>query len=246
MESPKLRALLTYLDDRCNSQLPGRTTVSTTISHIYDKSLGYVTESLQSAITRINFSFDLWTSKNRLAMLGLCAHFINKSDKSVTALLALPRQAGRHRGIHIAEALSSIIAKYNPLPTRLATLQLTTPAATTLVWTLLQQSMDFRRSGDGYAAAAISSNLLDKRRFLVATATLLRRLLKILRLKKLNYITGARKALSASSITLSMAYYIGRCSAKSLKVTSGSLLHRTGLNARRRYTNWSRTSLPDG
>jgi hypothetical protein len=80
---------------------------------LYDKALGTVTEILQGAITKVNFSFDLWTSKNRLALLGVCAHFINNAGNTITTLLALPRQKGRHSGTNIADAVSSIIAEYD-------------------------------------------------------------------------------------------------------------------------------------
>jgi len=79
---------------------------------LYDKTLGIVHKTLQSAITKINVSFDLWTSKNKLALLGLCAHFINNSGDCITSLLALPRQKGRHTGFVIAETVSEIIASF--------------------------------------------------------------------------------------------------------------------------------------
>jgi hypothetical protein len=112
LESDKLRALLSYLQPRCNAYIPSHQTVSRTIGDIYDKSLGDVTESLQSSITRINLSFDLWTSANKLALLGTCAHFINSDGVPVNALLALPRQKGKHSGSNLSETVSDIIAEY--------------------------------------------------------------------------------------------------------------------------------------
>lgn len=69
LESPKLRALLSYTNPRCESFLPGRLTVSNTIASLYDKAFGAMTETLAGAITNIHFSFDLWTSGNKLALL---------------------------------------------------------------------------------------------------------------------------------------------------------------------------------
>jgi hypothetical protein len=112
LESPALRGLLTYLEPRASKHIPGADTVSRTIALLYDKAIGTVTESLRSAITKINFSFDLWTSKNKLALLGLCAHFINSDGEPITTLLALPRQKGRHSGFNIAETVNEIIASY--------------------------------------------------------------------------------------------------------------------------------------
>lgn len=81
LESEKLRALLEYLNPRCKGHVPSHQTASRTIASIYSKVLGSVTEALHSAITRISISFDLWTSKNKLALLGLCAHFINNAEQ---------------------------------------------------------------------------------------------------------------------------------------------------------------------
>jgi len=106
VESDQFKALLTYLQERTKPHIPSHQTVSRTIASIYDRVLGEVTETLQSAITKINISFDLWTSKNKLALLGICAHFINKNGQPVTILLALPRQKGRHKGIYMAETIS--------------------------------------------------------------------------------------------------------------------------------------------
>jgi len=87
--------------------------VSWTLGSLFDKVLGTVTETLYSAITNISFSFDLWTSKNNVAMLGLCAHFLNIDGESITSLLSMPRQFGSHTGLNIAETVSGIIAHYH-------------------------------------------------------------------------------------------------------------------------------------
>lgn len=39
-------------------------------------------EDLQQAVSKIHFSFDLWTSPNHLALMGVVAHYINKSGKN--------------------------------------------------------------------------------------------------------------------------------------------------------------------
>jgi hypothetical protein len=111
-ESPRFHALLRYLNARCERLLPSHQTVSRTIGEIYDKQLGAVTEALGAAATKINFSFDLWTSKNRLALLGLVAHFIDSAGCAKSILLALPRQKGRHTGSNIADTVAEIICHY--------------------------------------------------------------------------------------------------------------------------------------
>lgn len=113
VESPHFHALLRYLNPRCERLLPSHQTISRTIGEIYDKQLGTVTETLRAATTKIDFSFDLWTSKNRLALLGLVAHFIDNAGCSRSILLALPRQKGRHTGANIADTVAEIICHYD-------------------------------------------------------------------------------------------------------------------------------------
>jgi hypothetical protein len=73
LESPYFKHLISYLNPRASACIPTASTISRTVAICYDRALGVVTETLQSAITKINLSFDLWTSKNKLALLGLCA-----------------------------------------------------------------------------------------------------------------------------------------------------------------------------
>ncbi len=113
LESEKFRSLLVYLNPRCKESIPHGQTARRTIGSSFDKVLGVVTEQLSNAVTKINFSFDLWTSKTNLAILGVCAHYINSIGKPVTSLLALPRQQGAHTGVNISDALGSITAQYN-------------------------------------------------------------------------------------------------------------------------------------
>lgn len=116
LESDRLRRVLIYLDKRCSAHIPTRTTVSRTIGRIHDKCAGVVTEQLATAASKINVSFDLWTSGNKLALLGLCVHYINDKGTPVTSLLALPQQKGRHTGLRIADTVSDIITAYNLEP----------------------------------------------------------------------------------------------------------------------------------
>ncbi len=72
-ESEKFQELLIYLQPRIKRYIPCRTTARRIVTSIHDRSIGVVTEKLATAITKINLSFDLWTSGNKLALLGLCA-----------------------------------------------------------------------------------------------------------------------------------------------------------------------------
>ncbi len=112
LDSEYLRKLFNYINPRCSRFIPCRTTASNCIAQIHDKSAGLITNTLQTAVTKINLSFDLWTSGNKLALLGLCAHFIDTAGNPVTSLLSLPKQTGRHTGLRIADTVSDIITFY--------------------------------------------------------------------------------------------------------------------------------------
>jgi len=113
LESDRLRKLLIYLNKRCKAHIPSRVTVGRTIGRIYNRCAGVVTEQLVTAVSKINVSFDLWTSGNKLALLGLCIHYFNEQGTPVTSLLALPQQKGRHTGLRIADTVMDIITAYN-------------------------------------------------------------------------------------------------------------------------------------
>jgi hypothetical protein len=56
-----------------------------------------VRRKLQSAISSIHLSLDIWTSPNGLLLLGICAHFVNHLQEHIKALIALPEVAN-HSG----------------------------------------------------------------------------------------------------------------------------------------------------
>lgn len=82
-ESYRIRTLKEYANPRTKRFMLSHRTVSRTISSIYDRLLGNVTKELARAASRTTFSIDLWTSQNKLSILGLVAHFINSSGKPI-------------------------------------------------------------------------------------------------------------------------------------------------------------------
>lgn len=59
-----------------------------------------------------DLSFDLWTSHNQLALLGLVAHFLDHSGVPRTVLLSLPRPKGRHSGYGISGTVTEVIREF--------------------------------------------------------------------------------------------------------------------------------------
>jgi hypothetical protein len=60
----------------------------------------------------IHISFDLWTSSNSLAMIGVVGHW-HDSDKIRTTLLGLRRLKGPHSGENMAEVVIAVLKDYN-------------------------------------------------------------------------------------------------------------------------------------
>jgi hypothetical protein len=113
VESQAFKDLLIYCNPRCRAALPGRTTLKRYISSAYDQALPAVESELASASSKINLSFDLWTSPNRrLSLLGVVAHYLDKSFEPRALLLALPRMTGAHTAASLSTQLVTILDHY--------------------------------------------------------------------------------------------------------------------------------------
>lgn len=67
---------------------------------------------MREARSSISISFDLWTSPNCLAVLGVVAHFIDKNGQRRAAVLGLRELMGEHSGENMAEVLLQIFKDY--------------------------------------------------------------------------------------------------------------------------------------
>lgn len=114
VDSPALRDLLVYCNPRCRAALPARNTLKRYVASAYEHALPAVESELSSASSKINLSFDLWTSPNRrLSLLGVVAHYLDKSFEPRALLLALPRMSGAHTVVSLSTQLVSILDHYH-------------------------------------------------------------------------------------------------------------------------------------
>ena len=113
LNSLAFRQLLVYLQPKCEPFIPCYTTVARWLDKAYNQQIGVVTEHIATAASKVHLSFDMWTSRNKLCLLGIVAHFLDRQFNPRTILLALPRHKGTHHGSTIAETFSSIISYYN-------------------------------------------------------------------------------------------------------------------------------------
>jgi hypothetical protein len=93
--------------------IPSRRSLRRYIEATYNSSLATVESHLQSATTKINLSFDLWTSLGRrLSPLSVVAHYLDASFTLRAVLLALLRMQGAHTAINLSEQLGSILCYF--------------------------------------------------------------------------------------------------------------------------------------
>ncbi|RKK06781.1 hypothetical protein BFJ65_g18335 [Fusarium oxysporum f. sp. cepae] len=79
---------------------------------LFEVKKGAISCQLEKAVTKISFSFDMWTSPNRYAFLGLHAHYLDASYQVQSRLLALRRVWGAHSGDSQATTIYDIFGEY--------------------------------------------------------------------------------------------------------------------------------------
>jgi len=113
VESDAFRDLLLFCNPLLAAELPSARTVSRWINSAFNDFQGVVTELLATALGLVHFSFDMWTSGNSLALLGVVVHFIDIRGKVWQFLLGLPHHHESHSGHNIAETFAAIVYQYN-------------------------------------------------------------------------------------------------------------------------------------
>ncbi|PNP50095.1 hypothetical protein FNYG_15977 [Fusarium nygamai] len=105
-----LKELFYQFDHELALQIPwSSSSITRELQKIFESKADIIKAELGSALTKIHISFDLWTSPNRLAIMAVFAHFIDKFGNQQSRLLALRRQLGIHSGENLAETLFEIV-----------------------------------------------------------------------------------------------------------------------------------------
>jgi hypothetical protein len=113
IEDKAFRSLLTYCQPLLNDCIPSRRTLRRYIEATYDHSLESVQSHLQTATTKVNLSFDLWSSPGRrFSLLGVVAHYLDTTFTPRATLLALPRMQGAHTALNLSQQLASILRHF--------------------------------------------------------------------------------------------------------------------------------------
>src|SRR4029077_3283624 len=94
--------------------LPTHRTIRDWIMKYFERYKEVVIEQLRNVLGKVHISFDLWTSRNLLALCGIAVHFIDKQGKLRTRTfpLSLPEVVGSHTGANIAEGIATIFNEF--------------------------------------------------------------------------------------------------------------------------------------
>jgi hypothetical protein len=83
------------------------------IKNLYTIHKDILSNKLQSALSKIHLTADVWTSPNRKFFLGVCVHFVDSNSKKLyQALLALRELKDSHGGEQQSELLIPILEDY--------------------------------------------------------------------------------------------------------------------------------------
>lgn len=106
-------SLLHYLNPEIDVWLPSsHPTIQEWTMRTYKSQQQVVQTSLQSALSKIHLTIDLWTSPNTLAIIGIVAHYISDSGQLEHSVLALREVDGEHSGENQAICVLDVIAEY--------------------------------------------------------------------------------------------------------------------------------------
>lgn len=108
-----LKELLYQFDHELALQIPwSSSSVTRELQRLFESKKVVIYAELSSAMSKLHISFDLWTSPNRLSIMAVFAHFIDKSGMQQSRLLALRRQFGPHSGENLADTLFSVVDQW--------------------------------------------------------------------------------------------------------------------------------------
>lgn len=114
VENHFFRDLLSLCSSNLAACLPkSANTVRKWIMEDYEmKKATLITDIQLNTESAINVSFDLWTSSNSLAFMAVVIHYIDKSYKVRTRLIAMRRVYGGHSGENQAKLLVEILREF--------------------------------------------------------------------------------------------------------------------------------------
>jgi hypothetical protein len=112
-EKSEFRDLLIFLNPEVEDALPANhETVRNWIMEAFREEKLRVQQAVQSSISKIHFTVDLWNSKNNLALLGIIAHYFAENGQLRQSVLGLRELEGQHTGENQASLIMKVVEEY--------------------------------------------------------------------------------------------------------------------------------------
>jgi hypothetical protein len=112
--SPNLHELIQLLNpEAANLHYSSHNSLRQDVVEQFQKSKETIKGYLAKAKNKITLSFDIWTSRNKLPLLGICAHYIDHNCELQVVLLALPAIRGSHSRANMAPLILRVIEDFS-------------------------------------------------------------------------------------------------------------------------------------
>ncbi|KAG7403377.1 putative AC transposase [Fusarium oxysporum f. sp. rapae] len=98
---------------RCSHLPKAAKTIRSWVMDAFRSKKQRLREDLRQARSRISISFDLWTSPNPYAVLGVIAMWIDTAGKRQTTVLGIRRVYGEHTGENIGSVILELLREYD-------------------------------------------------------------------------------------------------------------------------------------
>ncbi|KAL9563891.1 hypothetical protein ACKAV7_011926 [Fusarium commune] len=114
LENRYFRELLFFLNPALLNHLPkAAKTIRSWAMDAFLSKKQRLKEDLQRSRSRISISFDLWTSPNPYAILGVIAMWIDTTGKRRTTVLGIRRVYGEHTGENLGSVVLELLKEYD-------------------------------------------------------------------------------------------------------------------------------------
>lgn len=114
LENPYFRELLFFLNPALLNHLPkAARTIRSWVLNAFISKKQQLRDDLHHSRSRISISFDLWTSPNPYAILGVVAMWIDATGKRRSTVLGLRRVYGEHTGENVGSIIIELVKEYD-------------------------------------------------------------------------------------------------------------------------------------
>jgi hypothetical protein len=116
VEDDTFKALISCLNDSLGKFLvKSHNTMRQWVLNEFEKRKGHVRDKIKASKGMVHVSFDLWTSPNKKAIVGMVAHYLDEDYDSQSTLIGLKEVLGSHEGANVAEVMIPVISDMIPI-----------------------------------------------------------------------------------------------------------------------------------